>query len=369
MYFRRFLPLCVASLCAAPLPAQQTIVSPLPASATVEGTGSNAFPWNTTIVCRYMQVHSDVGGTPKIITRIAQRRNGTVAPQNGTRAIDLELTMGSSVSYDSVSYVFANNYIGAPTLVVPRQVINIGPTVVPGSPAPFEMVIPLTTPFVYTAANSLAWEVVQYSNTANGLTASIDTETGSSTSGAAPVLTGAGCTATGRSAVMDLGIQHVDRGGTYQFGAYVTGAPANAPTLLFLGTSDPALQVPGLCGSIHTDLTLLLGVAVADASGFVRELGTSTTLSYPSALFTFVLPNALGGATLYAQAHALDAGRPDPIQVSNSNGRSWVVPMPNTTVVARASRLYNFQLQGPTYPHATPLTLAPGYSAVTEFTY
>jgi hypothetical protein len=46
-----------------------------------------------------------------------------------------------------------------------------------------------------------------------------------------------------------------------------------------------------------------------------------------------------------------------------------MVPMPNTTVVARASRLYNFTLQGPTHPHATPLTLAHGYSAVTEFTY
>jgi hypothetical protein len=113
----------------------------------------------------------------------------------------------------------------------------------------------------------------------------------------------------------------------------------------------------------------VIGSAIADASGSLREFGTGTTLDYPYAPWTFVLPNTLGQATLYAQAHAYDAGRSDPIPICNSNGRSWTVPAPNTTVVAKASRLYNFQLQGPTYPHATPLTLAHCYSAVTEFTY
>jgi hypothetical protein len=265
--------------------------------------------------------------------------------------------------------VFANNYIGAPMLVIPRQNINIGPTAVAGSPAPFELILPLMTPFVYNGQASLAWEVKQYANVANGLSNSMDTQSGTSTNGATPALTGTGCTATGQSSPMDLGVQHVDRGGAYQFGAYVTGAPANAPVILFLGSADPNLAVAGLCGNVHTNLLLLLGVAMADNAGFIRELGTSTTLNYPSAHFTYVLPNSFGGATFYAQAHAIDLGRPDPIPVTNSNGRSWVVPLANTTVVAKASRLYNFQLQGPSHPHATPLTLAHGYTAVTEFTY
>jgi hypothetical protein len=368
---RSLVPLAIASLAAAPVMAQQTIVSPAPASATVEGTGSNLFPWITNIVCRYMQVHSDIGGgSPKIITKIAHRRDGSAAPQNGTRTVDMEMWMGDSVDYDRISYVFANNYRSAPQLVLPRQIINLGPTSMTGSPAPFELVVPLTNPYLYVGTTSLAWEVVQYSNVVAGtMTHNLDMQGGSSSVAALPALTGAGCVATGQTATMDLGIQHIDRGGTYHFGAYVTGAPANAPTILFLGGSDPALQVPGLCSAVRTDLLVTLAVAVADASGYIRELGNTATSTNPSAALTMVLPNTFPGANLFAQAHAIDFARPDPITVCNSNGRSWVVPTPNTTIVARASRLYNFQLQGPGYPNATPLTLAHAFAAVTEFTY
>lgn len=368
MQSHRFLA-TVALSCAAPLSAQSTFVSPAPASATVEGSQSNAFPWNSSIIGRYMQIHTDVVGTAMMVNKIAQRRNGASATSAGTRIVDMDLTMGESVPYNRYSYVFAANYIGTPVVAVPRQIVNIGPNTTAGSPAPFEMVIPLTTPFLYTGVNSLAWEVMQYSNTASGAFVTLDTEAGSAGTAATPLLTGAGCTATGQSTVMDLQIQHVERGGTYQFGAYVRYAPANAPTVLYLGTSNPNLPFPGLCGNLYTDLAAQIGSAVADANGDIRETGSATSSSYPYALWTFMLPNNLGSPTLYAQAHAFDAGRSDPVPICNSNGRSWVVPAPSTAVVAMASRLYNFQLQGAAYPNASPLTLMHGYSAVTEFTY
>lgn len=139
--------------------------------------------------------------------------------------------------------------------------------------------------------------------------------------------------------------------------------------MLFLGLSNPNLPFPGLCGNLYTDLIAQIAGAVADANGDIRETGTAATQSYPYALWTFMMPNTLGSPTLYAQAHAFDGGRIDPVPICNSNGRSWVVPAPATAVVAKASRLYNFQFQGAAYPHATPLLLMHGYSAVTQFTY
>lgn len=359
----------LAALVAATLPAQNTLVSPAPASATLEGSTSNAFPWNTTLICRYMQVHSDTIGTVMVVNKVAQRRDGLTAAANGSRSVDLEMYMGDSIAWDRIRYVFVDNYVAPPTLVLPRQVVNIGPTASPSNPAPFELAVPLSTPFVYTGVNSLAWEIVQYSNTAVGTIGALDVQSGSANAGAAAATTGPGCIATGQSATMTLGVQHGDRGGAYQFGCFVANAPVSSPVVLYLGVTNPNQPVPGLCGSLHTDLAASLGVALADASGFVREIGTSTTISYPHAPWTFVLPNTLGQPTLYAQAHALDTGRTDPLPICNSDGISWQVPARSTTTVAQASRLYNFQLQGPSYPHATPLTLMHGYAAVTEFTY
>ena len=346
----------------------QTIVSPLPATATVEGTAANGYPFGSYISSRYMQVHSDVGGAPKLITRIAFRRDGPSTYPGLVRAVDVEMWLGSSVDWDRVSYVFVRNWIGTPTQVLTRQVVNIGPLVAAGSPAPFELVFPFSTPFLYIGSTSLAWDSIEYANTGTRAF-NHDAEAGSATTGAAPSLTGNGCTATGQTSVMDIGVQHLDRGGAYQCGIYVQNAPANAPTILFLGASNPSLSIPGLCSALYTDMLLQVPMGNASAIGYIGEYGVSTLNAYASALSTFVLPNTLGGATLYAQAHSLDLGRTDPIAVCNSHGRSWLVPRPNVVSIVRAGRLYNFTLQGSAYPNATPHNLSHGYAAVVEFTY
>lgn len=356
------------SLCSL-LPSQGlTIVSPLPASATVEGTQSNSFPFFSTLISRYMQIHSDVAGSSKLITKLAFRRNGPTAPSAGTRTSDLELRMGPSLDWNTFSYVFANNYLSAPTIVLPRQIVNIGPLVATGSPAPFEIAIPLQTPFAYSGSTSLAWDITQYANTGT-LGSTHDTEGGSATTGTASTITGAGCIASGQSAVMDTDLQHVDRGGVYQCGFWVKNAPILSPTVLYLGASNPNLPVLGLCGNVYTDLLVSIPLGSSNGSGYIGERGTSATTDLPSALATFLVPNTFGGAQLYAQAHALDLGRTDPLPVCNSNGRTWIVPSPTTTSIVKASRLYNFTLQGPAYPNATPLTLDHGYAAVVEFSY
>lgn len=70
------------------------------------------------------------------------------------------------------------------------------------------------------------------------------------------------------------------------------------------------------------------------------------------------------------QAHSIDLGRADPIPVCNSNGASFTVPSPSPGTPVKSTRLYTFNLQGPTFPRATPLAGGNvGWSVITEFTY
>lgn len=361
-----FAALMTGSLC-----AQQTIVSPIQ-NTNVEGNSANAYPITSNLVPRYLAVHSDIGGTPKIIRQLAYRRNGNSAPSSGTRTLDVEVWVGHSRDYDQVSYVFADNWIIIPpTNVIPRQMLNIGPCNAPAmSPEPFELLFPFTTPFVYVGNTSLAYELVVYSNVSNGLAVSHDSETVTAVTGATSVSTGAGCNAAGKTVPMSLSFRQWDNAGTLEFGGNVVNGPANAPTLLALGSSNPNLAVPGLCGSIFTNLILLLNAGVTDSSGELRENGTTTTIAYPAARLTFTTPNTLAGATIYAQAHSIDPGRTDPIAVCNSNGASFTVMSPGTATPVKSTRIYTFTLQGPAYPHGTPLAGANvAWAAVTEFTY
>jgi hypothetical protein len=168
---------------------------------------------------------------------------------------------------------------------------------------------------------------------------------------------------------MSLTFRQWDIAGTYEFGGNVVSGPVNAPTVLALGSSNPNLAVPGLCGNVLTNLILLLVAGVTDANGELRENASSMATAYPAARLSFVLPNTLAGATIHAQTHSIDMGRTDPIPVCNSNGVSFTVPSPSTRTPVKSTRIYNFNLQGPTHPHATPVAANVGWAAVTEFTY
>jgi hypothetical protein len=273
--------------------------------------------------------------------------------------------MSHSLPYDSPSWVFANNYIGQPTVVVPRTMLVLGPCTTPGSPAPFELTIPLTTPFPYTAATALLWEAKIHGMT-GPLSVSVDADNCSAAAVSAPVATGTGCTVTGRPAPMTLTIQQFDRGGTYNFGGFVENGPANAPVLFSLGTSNPNQAIPGLCSNLLTNLFQVFIVGATDATGFLGSLVLGTT-RYPSGAFCFAFPNSIPSATLYGQAHAIDFASTSPIPVANSDGKSWLVPTPNTTRVIEVTRLYVLPPSAPSATEAFLLSSGVGYGVVTEF--
>jgi hypothetical protein len=345
--------------------AQNTIVSPV-AAATVEGNTQNNFPWNSTTVRRYMQIHDDIGGTPKLITKISFRVGQSTTNALGVRTIDMELFMGHGPNYPNWSYTFANNYVGAPMQVMPRQNVVFGPTgqaVNPG-PNPFtNQDLMLTTPFPYNGVGSCIWEAVIHANptAVGGSFLATDADVSSTTSGTAGTITGTGCIATGRAAAMTHTITHADMGGLYLLNVSVGNGPSTAPLLWALGTSNPNLAVPGLCTNVLTDLLIILFAGSTDAAG---ALTTATPTRS-----TIVTPNSIGGATLFSQVHAIDMGRPDPIPVTNSNGRTFVVPMPNTTQVNKTTRLLN-SAGGTTATEAIFFnTSTIGHALVTQFTY
>lgn len=373
---------------AASLSAQtQTIVSPA-GTATTEGSGAHAYPWlannsnpiSAVNVPRYMQIHSDLGSGPKVIQKLAFRRNGTSPTQAGNRAIDLELFMGNSVDFDKCSWVYAQNWLGTPTKVLNRQVINIGPLSAPGAPAPFELVIPIT-PYVHTGLTSLAWDAQIHSNTETPpMISLLDADASSAGLGTPVATTGPGCVPGGQNAAMSLGMLHNESGGIWTLTGWVDAAPKNAPLFLALGSTNPNLPVQGLCGSLYTDLLAVMMLGITDANGFfgVTSRTGATVTKGGGGPFAFAVKNTFGGQTIYAQAHALDAASTFPIGIANSNGRSALVPMPATTKIVRCTRL--FHTDGlPNAPWAACQQTAPsaakiepsnvGYAIVTEFTY
>lgn len=350
------LALLAASLAAQP----QNIVSPL-ATGTAEGDSNNAFPWNSATVRRYTQIHSDLTGQARAITQLSFRGNaGNTTNYTGTYACDLEMSMGDSVAWNQAQFVFAANYIGTPVPVFARRVINLGPLGQNQTtgPLPFTVQIPLDAPYPYTGVNSLIWDALIHSNTLSGNFNQIDAETGSSTSGTSTIV-GTGCIATGRTTAMTHTFGAIDRGGVVMLTPTVSQAPATVPCYLALGLTNPNLPIPGLCANSYTDLTAIIDLGPSSAAGAVTA----------DAGIAFVLPNVgLSGATFYTQALALDTGRTDPIPLCVSNGRSVVVPAPNTTDVIAVTRIYN-NSGGVTNPVAAAITSAHNYGLVTQFTY
>lgn len=344
------------------LAAQGAIVSPVGA-ATVEGSSSNAFPFGSTVQRRYMQLHSDLGSSPLLITMLSFRANATNATYTGTRVHDFELFMGEGRDALNPSYAFDSNYFSPKTLVIPRTTVTFGPTgttTTPG-PNPFtgNLDIVLPAPFVYTGSGSLIWELTYYGNVSTGTSATTDAEQGIVTSGTSSI-TGVGCVATGQASAMTHTFTCADIAGTVAMNATVTAGPANAVCILGLGFTNPAMAFPGLCGTVYTDALLTQIIGTTNASGAI----TTDT----AAMSTLVVPNQLAGLSLFSQVFAIDVARPDPIPFTCSNGRTVIVPAPNLTRVNRATRIFN-NAGGTTATEGIYFTSTIGYALVTQFSH
>jgi hypothetical protein len=340
----------------------QTIVSPLGNTGT-EGSAGNTIPFMLNTPRRYQQICSDIGGSVKIIKKIAFRMNALNGAQSftGTAAIDTELFMAPSVPWNQASLAFTANYLNPRTGVVARKVLTWGPQGMntPPGPEPFlNMDVPLDTPYPYPGVTSLVWEALVYSYGATGtFSATQDAETCSPTTGTSTI-TGNGCTAAGRTAAMTHTMTALDANGALVLYWTVTNGPASAPSVLAIGLSDPNLAFTGLCSNLRTDLLVTFTLGSTDAAGAISA-ETSPWL---------LILNSIPGLPVTTQVHSLDPGRTDPIPVANSNGRSTVMPITGPARNLLVTRLWN-GTGTTTATKATASQSSVGYGLVTQFTY
>ncbi|MCB9883223.1 MAG: hypothetical protein H6832_11835 [Planctomycetes bacterium] len=344
---------CIVVACS--LQAQRYHVSPIQA-ATTEGTSDNTFPWASSSMRRYQQIHSDMPSTTMRITTLGFRQNATTSTYTGTRTIDMELSMGRGVVYDRVQLTFDKNYVaGSKAMVIARKKINIsgGATVDPG-PCPFDgkLEIKLDVPYTYLPSDSLVWDVIIYSNIVLGNFGALDADACPTTLVSATSF-GTGCTATGQVYAMSFVASGSDNGGTLGLLFSLSNGPVSAPVLMILGTQQLDLPVTGFCTNLYTDLLLVLPMGATDATGRWFE--------------ALVAPNP-GAGSLSAQAITIDVGQAG-FPLAATNRRTVTIPAPNTTKVLRVTRLTNTD----NVPTATKAmffsTSSVGYGLVTRFTY
>jgi hypothetical protein len=358
--------LSVAALTAS-LVAQTTIVSPA-GFATVEGDSNNTFPFGGSTaasdVRRYMQIHADLGTTPRVITKLAFRATAQAGTFTGTRVHDIEVYMGEGLptSQRLPNFQYDLNYAAPKTTVLPRTLVTWGPqgqTVIPG-PSPFNgsMDIVLATPFSYTGTRPLIWEVAYFGDVYTPTMARVDAD-GSSSTTAMSSITGPGCAATGSSTLMTHSYIVGDSAGTLMMNGTIRAAPPNVPLLMAIGFTNPQFPVPGLCSSLYTDAVSVQFLGFSSASGaFTAHVPTGA----------IVVPNAFSGVDVFTQAFALDPLSLAGIPFTMSDGRSSAIPAAGTTEVNLVTRLWN-SVGGTTTPWAMFGTSTVGYGLIVEFTH
>ena len=258
--------------------------------------------------------------------------------------------------------VFDNNYAGPKQTVLPRSFVTWGPqgpSVSPG-PNPFNgtMEIVLATPFAYTGTSPLIWEVAYFGNTSTGTMAALDAD-GSGGTTASSTITGNGCAPSTSPTSMTHAYTVASVAGTLFMNGTITAGPANELALMAIGFSNPNLPVPGLCGNLYTDATLIQVLGLTTATGtFTEDTPTGA----------IVIPNAAIGTAIYTQAFVFDAGSTFGIPLVASNGRVSTVPAAGSAQVNQVTRLWN-TVGGTTATTAFFSQVTVGYGLVTEFTH
>lgn len=341
---------------ASPLLAQSYTVSPL-ANTTTQGTASNPIPFQYA-ASRYQQIHGDLKGASKVIQGMSVRRGSGTQTNAVARTLDLTVTFANS-DITKVSATFAANYVGTPTTVFPKASVNFPDwTVSAGSPEPWSIVVPFTTPFVYIGTNDLLWEWAVENNTGSTKSYAADVYSGitadmvSSTN----VILGVSCKATGQTNPMSYGPRCYSSRALNSFyfkGTALYGA-INQPSAILLGVTNPNLSPPGFCTNVYTD-GLVVFPSVANAT-----IGSFAT---PDLLIPY--NPGFVGAKLYSQAVSADLGQPG-FPVALSAGVENTLPAlaaPGVVPIVRA-----FDLTSATIPVAGTVNFY-AYGIIVRFTH
>jgi hypothetical protein len=309
------------ALCPAPA-AQNQRVSP-GFYATFEGNAATGYPFSAASF-RYQQIHDDLRGAPLTITALAFRRDGTAAaPTLGVpRTVELDLVMAGSDARAAVP-AFAANHGTPPAAVYLRKIVNLPDRTPPPAsrPMPVDVVLPLDTAYPHDGQRDLLWEARVWANSAfpdqHYLS---DAARDEDPSAAAHGALGQGCNTDRQNPLQIMrlsGAAYLDRAATLRLWWTCVDAPFSSPAaVVLLGTSNPDLMVPGLCGTrLRTDAAVALPpLRPVSAIGGFRTADAVVPWS-----------QALARARVYAQAIAADPTQ-TPLPVAASNGVETDLP-------------------------------------------
>jgi hypothetical protein len=301
--------------------AQQQITSPAGYLA-VEGQ-TNFFHFGSGGARRFQQIDAThVGSGGFFIQSIAFRRDA--GPYAGgfnvpPCTMDLEITMGEA-NMGLVSARFDDNFLPGTRQIVfgKKQVNRVDWTGNVGTPAPFDFVIYLDTPFAYSGQSALVieftYENLVWLGAATGVS-SLDRVFLPYTQTAAVNL-GQGCSASGQTIPFTHQMSLQNGGGgplgmLMQVDAY--GAPGNSAVWLLMDSQNLNQAVPGLCATLHSGGLAVLPLRVTEPSGTMRSL-----------YFSFPHDSSLIGAPVVTQLVSLDFNLP--IGLALSNGRQATIP-------------------------------------------
>lgn len=136
--------------------------------ATIEGNSNNAFPFSIAASSmRYQQVFaaSEFGTQPLTITQITFRPDGPAGNAFSTTLSNVQINLSTtSAAPDGLSSTFANNVGGDDTVVFPSGPLALSSLDTGSGPRDFDIVINLTTPFVYDpSAGNLLFDARNFS--------------------------------------------------------------------------------------------------------------------------------------------------------------------------------------------------------------
>lgn len=294
-----------------------------------EGEGQSSLLEN---VGRTQQILSDFANYTQSIKALYFRRDSTTATnaEYVGRSAEVAISMGRA-NLAGASATFASNYVDVPVAVFTKKVVNL-PSLVDRprqQPAANEVAFPFDLPFTMVKPGPVLWDLVVSSTSAAGKKYPLDTATASGVAVGRYLMRETGCATT--NGTMELRVHETYTSSTQAFFVqwYVQQAPGSVPTVVMVGTSNPALTIPGLCAKLMTN-------GLVTISGTSNAVGTLSTLA-----ITGTYPNVKwSGVTFECQAAALDASKPG-IQASVSNGLYMYVPyaVPTTldTKIVRAA--------------------------------
>ena len=320
----QLLPICLLT---AALSAQSYVTSPAPYDKH-EARSNNTYPFYGTSF-RYQQVHGDVKGTPRVLTQISFRRDGTLGTtaSYGARSYDMELFVGDG-DLPTFSTTFATNFVSTPVNVFTRKNLNVPDhTNRPDFlPAAWDVDVTFDVPFPYVSAKDLVWEAVIYTNTsANSYPMDAVSGLDTGVTGGFAVL-GSGCTTANGTMKLRSNFASSSTANTVTMNWGVSGGPASAATVVFVGISNPNTPIPGLCNNekLYTDAIL------AQIPGTTAAGGTLTT---PTLTINF--DPTLLAFTLTSQAAAVDASQPGLGIAASTGNAAPFTPLPGAVPVRR----------------------------------